>query len=172
MPGTGTWSSTKPCVPQGANSLLILTGAKERNDQSREAFPARGRKRAGFGGGDARARGTGPPLHSPSTHLPGSGICRLPLLSTTSRGGRGCPAPTCTSRNVGVLKDTGGSGQQEPPSRHTPSDAQLRGEDGHWCLRLSQRWYNPAPELQGLKPDRWVLNVCLWPQQSAGEIGW
>lgn len=44
----------------------------------------------------------------PTAHLPGSGIWRLPLLSTSSRGGRGCPASASTGQKVGVLKHMGG----------------------------------------------------------------
>lgn len=58
----------------------------------------------------APMQGEGHGGHRWTTHLPGSGIWRLPLLSTTSRGGRGCPAPTSTSWKVGMLKDTGGHG--------------------------------------------------------------
>lgn len=41
---------------------------------------------------------------NPERHfLPGSSTWRLLLLSTTSRGGRGCPAPASTPWKVGVL---------------------------------------------------------------------
>lgn len=51
-------------------------------------------------------------VHSVPTHLPGSSTWRLPLLSTTSRGGRGCPTLTSTPWKVGVLEDMGGTGLQ------------------------------------------------------------
>lgn len=98
----------------------------------------------------------------PTAHLPGSGIWRLPLLSTSSRGGRGCPASASTGQKVGVLKHMGGHRSASP--RYATSGAPVLEEDRHWCpsisrsqdtrrfwLRLSQGWYNPVPKLEGLK---------------------
>lgn len=128
----GPGAARGPACPKGANSVRTLTGAKERNSQSREAFPGTGRQRAGFDRGEALAarpgaagsragRGARRPLpYGPTTHLPGSGTWRLPLLSMTSRGGRGCPAPTSTAWKLGVLKDMGGHGSGSIPRGAQP----------------------------------------------------
>lgn len=101
-----------------------------------------------------------PPLHSPTAHLPGSSIWRLPLLSTTSRGGRGCPVPTSTARKVGMLKDTGHGSASAPGAAQTWPCCQRGTGRGRWgpsttgsvgtwwlWLRLSQGWYKPVPRL-------------------------
>lgn len=93
-------------------------------------------------------------LHSSIAHRPGSGIWRLPFLSTTSRGGRGCPVPASTPVNVGLLKDTGGGWVSQRSGCVVPAQHQCAlhrhcclstsgSTDTQWAaLTLSQRWPN------------------------------
>ena len=149
MPGARTWSGTRLCVPARCKQPEDTYWNRRAKQQTPRSISWKREEKGCIwwrgGSGSAawhgrlprRAGGPQPPLPSPTTHLPGSSIQRLPLLSTTSPGGRGCPAPTSTGRKVGVLEDTGGRGQQAHPGvrsrRHATSRAEVLGEGRHCC---------------------------------------
>lgn len=179
MPGTARGFAH----PQGAaRSPYLLEQTSETTDPERH-FLEEGGKGLGsvqewpqLGAGQAPTGGKAPT----GAHLPGLGTCRLPSLSTRSRGGRGCPAPASTARKVGVLEERG-HGSEHGTGVHGPGSvwgcweragagagAPLGAwEPGLW-LGLSQRWGYAV--LKGWRLYSQVPNVHPWPQQGAGEV--
>lgn len=168
MPGTARGFAH----PQGAaRSPYLLEQTSETTDPERHFLEEGGKglgseqERPRLGAGQAPTGGTAPA----GAHLPGSGTCRLPSLSTSSRGGRGCPAPASTARKLGVLEERG-RGSEHGTGVHGPSSwwgcweragagagAPLGAwEPGLW-LGLSQRWGYEV--LKGWRLHRQVPNT-------------
>lgn len=103
-PGASTWSRTR--CPQGPSWYLLEQKSDTTNPERH--FLQEGGTELDLAALPGRSGQLG--AHTAPTHLPGSSTWRLPLLSTTSRGGSGCPWLASTPWNAGVLQDTGGQG--------------------------------------------------------------